>query len=146
MTTQVMTFEVAAPIGVAWAVVADFTRMPEWDPPIQAVERLSGTGELGTRYEVRAGFARAHVVLVAEVVDCAPPHILASAVHHHLLDQQTTWRLEPTTTGSRLTLTTEHTFKKWLRPLGWPPAFLTDRTEQWALKALIRLIEHEAKI
>ncbi|WP_326567117.1 SRPBCC family protein [Amycolatopsis rhabdoformis] len=51
-----MTFElsldVAAPPAEVFAFVADFTTTPQWYSAVHKVERVEGTGEVGTRYKV----------------------------------------------------------------------------------------------
>ena len=40
----------------AFAYVADFTTVAEWDPGIHTSRRVSGDGEVGTVYDVQADF------------------------------------------------------------------------------------------
>lgn len=51
-----MTFElsldIATPPARVFDFVADFTTMPMWYSAVKRVERVGGTGGLGTRYEV----------------------------------------------------------------------------------------------
>jgi len=51
-----MTFELSLDINATptrvFAFVADFTTMPRWYSAVRRVERVEGTGGLGTRYEV----------------------------------------------------------------------------------------------
>jgi uncharacterized membrane protein len=44
--------DIAAPAAKVFDFVADFATMPQWYSAVHRVHRLSGTGELGTRYEV----------------------------------------------------------------------------------------------
>jgi len=48
--------EVARPLEEAFAYVADFTTVAEWDPGIHASRRVSGDGGIGSVYEVEAAF------------------------------------------------------------------------------------------
>jgi carbon monoxide dehydrogenase subunit G len=50
------TIEVPTAPDQAFAYVADFTTVAEWDPGIHASQRLSGEGGVGTVYEVQAEF------------------------------------------------------------------------------------------
>jgi uncharacterized protein YndB with AHSA1/START domain len=51
-----MTFELSldiiAPPAKVFEFVADFTTMPRWYSAVKRVQRVEGTGGLGTRYEV----------------------------------------------------------------------------------------------
>jgi carbon monoxide dehydrogenase subunit G len=48
--------EVARPPDEAFAYVADFTTVAEWDPGIHASHKVSGDGGIGTVYDVQADF------------------------------------------------------------------------------------------
>lgn len=48
--------EVPRPIEAAFAYVADFTTVAEWDPGIHESRKISGDGGIGTVYDVRAEF------------------------------------------------------------------------------------------
>jgi len=52
----VRTLTVPAPADRVFAYLADFTTTTEWDPATVRTERLSGTGEVGTRYRNRSRF------------------------------------------------------------------------------------------
>jgi uncharacterized protein YndB with AHSA1/START domain len=47
-----LTVDIAAPAPRVFAFVADFTTMPRWYSAVRRVERVDGTGGVGTRYEV----------------------------------------------------------------------------------------------
>lgn len=47
-----LTVDIAAPPARVFAFVADFTTMPRWYSAVRRVERVDGTGGVGTRYEV----------------------------------------------------------------------------------------------
>jgi hypothetical protein len=51
MTFQ-LTIDIIAPPARVFEFVADFTTMPRWYSAVQRVQRVEGTGGLGTRYEV----------------------------------------------------------------------------------------------
>ncbi|GAA4245283.1 hypothetical protein GCM10022255_012000 [Dactylosporangium darangshiense] len=51
MTFQ-LNLDVAAPPARVFEFVADFTTMPRWYSAVQRVQRVEGSGGLGTRYEV----------------------------------------------------------------------------------------------
>jgi uncharacterized protein YndB with AHSA1/START domain len=52
-----MTFELTLDIDVppsrVFAFVSDFSTMPQWYSAVENVQRVSGTGALGTRYSIR---------------------------------------------------------------------------------------------
>jgi uncharacterized protein YndB with AHSA1/START domain len=48
-----LTLDIAAPPATVFDFVADFTTMPRWYSAVQTVERIDGTGGLGTRYAVQ---------------------------------------------------------------------------------------------
>jgi carbon monoxide dehydrogenase subunit G len=54
LVTEVI--EVPRPLEEAFAYVADFTTVAEWDPGIHASRRVSGDGGVGSVYEVQAEF------------------------------------------------------------------------------------------
>lgn len=47
-----LSLDIVAPPDTVFDFVADFTTMPRWYSAVRRVERTSGTGGLGTRYEV----------------------------------------------------------------------------------------------
>jgi uncharacterized membrane protein len=57
----------------AFAYVADFTKVAEWDPGIRSSVRVAGDGGMGTRYEVGAAFAGRVVPMTYEVIEYAAP-------------------------------------------------------------------------
>jgi uncharacterized protein YndB with AHSA1/START domain len=50
--TFTLTLDIAAPSSTVFDFVADFTTMPRWYSAVQRVERLAGSGGLGTEYAV----------------------------------------------------------------------------------------------
>jgi uncharacterized protein YndB with AHSA1/START domain len=68
MTFQ-LTLDVAAPPAAVFDFVADFTTMPTWYAAVERVDRIDGTGGIGTRYEVHrhlpGGPARNEVEITA---------------------------------------------------------------------------------
>src|SRR4051794_5872813 len=68
MTFQ-LTLDVAAAPATVFDFVADFTTMPRWYAAVQRVDRIDGTGGVGTRYEVHrhlpSGPARNEVEITA---------------------------------------------------------------------------------
>jgi carbon monoxide dehydrogenase subunit G len=48
--------EVPTPVEAAFAYVADFTTVAEWDPGIHESRKVSGDGGVGSVYEVQAEF------------------------------------------------------------------------------------------
>lgn len=51
MTFQ-LSLDIIAPPARVFEFVADFTTMPSWYSAVQRVQRIEGTGGLGTRYKV----------------------------------------------------------------------------------------------
>ncbi len=54
LVTEVI--EVPRSVEEAFAYVADFTTVAEWDPGIHSARRVSGDGGIGSVYEVQAEF------------------------------------------------------------------------------------------
>jgi uncharacterized protein YndB with AHSA1/START domain len=50
--TFTLNLDIIAPPSRVFEFVADFTTMPRWYSAVQRVQRVEGTGGLGTRYEV----------------------------------------------------------------------------------------------
>ncbi len=50
--TFTLNLDIIAPPPRVFEFVADFTTMPRWYSAVQRVQRVKGTGGLGTRYEV----------------------------------------------------------------------------------------------
>ncbi len=50
--TFTLNLDIVAPPSRVFEFVADFTTMPRWYSAVQRVQRVEGTGGLGTRYEV----------------------------------------------------------------------------------------------
>ena len=50
--TFTLNLDIVAPPSRVFEFVADFTTMPRWYSAVQLVQRVEGTGGLGTRYEV----------------------------------------------------------------------------------------------
>jgi uncharacterized membrane protein len=67
-----LTVDIAAPAPRVFAFVADFTTMPRWYSAVRRVERVDGTGGVGTRYEVHRdlpGGAALNEVAITSLVD-----------------------------------------------------------------------------
>lgn len=59
----------------AFALVADFSRLPEWDPGARAARRLdAGPLRTGSRFVVQYGLLGRRLALTYEVEICEPPH------------------------------------------------------------------------
>lgn len=50
--TFTLDLEIATPLEKVFDFIADFTNTPKWYSAVQRVERVSGSGRLGTLYEV----------------------------------------------------------------------------------------------
>lgn len=58
----------------AYAYLADFASILDWDPTVSAAELISGEpGELGARYRLVIGLPLRSIPLEYEVVEAAPP-------------------------------------------------------------------------
>jgi carbon monoxide dehydrogenase subunit G len=73
MITIQETVTTPRPRPEAFAYVADFTKVAEWDPGIRSSLRVAGDGGVGTRYEVGATFAGRVIPMTYEVVEYTPP-------------------------------------------------------------------------
>ena len=73
MITIQETVTTPRPRPQAFAYVADFTKVAEWDPGIRSSVRGAGDGGVGTRYEVGATFAGRVIPMTYEVVEYTPP-------------------------------------------------------------------------
>lgn len=96
----------ASPVEAAWAVLAAFDRIADWAPRVDHSSHLRGpaTGVGATR-RVQVG----RTVLVEEVVAWEPEHRLAYRIEGlppRLGRLTTTWSLDPTAGGTRVTVST----------------------------------------
>lgn len=73
MITIQETVNTPRPRPEAFAYVADFAKVAEWDPGIRSSVRVAGDGGVGTRYEVGATFAGRVVPMTYEVIEYAAP-------------------------------------------------------------------------
>lgn len=63
-----------ADTATAYAYLADFTSILEWDPTVRAAELIGGQpGALGSRYRVVVGLPLFSIPLEYEIVDAAAP-------------------------------------------------------------------------
>lgn len=106
---------VSRPIEEAFAYVADFETVAEWDPGVQAAERQTpGVEGVGAAYRVVATFRGREIPMTYETVEHDPPHrvvLVGEGANIHARDAITFEAVDATTT--RITYQAE--FK-----LRWP--------------------------
>lgn len=89
--------DIDAPAGEVWDMITDIDRWPEWNPDVKSA-RLEGELTPGSEFKWKAGPG----TIRSRLVEVDPGRSIAwtgrtmgiSAVH--------VWRLQPTTTGTRL--------------------------------------------
>jgi hypothetical protein len=106
--------DVAAPANDVWAVMTEFHRWPCWNPQIGET-KLEGPLAPGTRFRWRSG--RSAIKSVLRTVD--PPRELGWSGKTMGIHAEHVWRLEPTSTGVRVT-----TAESWR---GWPTRVMRKR-------------------
>jgi len=100
----------------AFAYVADFTKVAEWDPGIRSSVRVAGDGGVGTRYEVGATFAGRVVPMTYEVIEHAVPSRIVLRGLAATVEAVDTISFEDLATGgTRVTYQADFTLKGGLR-------------------------------
>ena len=73
----IRTLTVPAPVEQVFAYLSDFTTTNEWDPATVRTERISGSGEVGTRYRNISRFMGREAEVMYVVTDLEPDRRLA---------------------------------------------------------------------
>jgi carbon monoxide dehydrogenase subunit G len=75
MARFVDVIDLPLPPEAAFDLIADFSRLPEWDPGVLAAQRLdAGPLAVGSRFEVAYSFLGRQLPLSYEVRTCERPH------------------------------------------------------------------------
>jgi carbon monoxide dehydrogenase subunit G len=107
--------EVPRPLDEAFAYVADFTTVAEWDPGIRSSRRVSGEGGVGTVYEVQADFRGKTMPFTYTVTTLEPgKKIVLDGVGEKATSQDTI-SFEPAGEGTRITYGADFRLKGVLR-------------------------------
>lgn len=102
----------------AFARIAAFERVPEWDETIVEAQRLAdGETVMGSRFRVVSRFGGRNVELVYEVVAFDPPRTLVLVARNPSFEARDTVTVEPAGDGSRVT------YEAVLELSGWRRAF-----------------------
>lgn len=138
---------VACPIEDAFAFLADPRNLPAWVDPVSHVELVDGTEtvEVGTRFEQRvdadgasageAGPAR----FTGRIVEHTPPERVGFRFEGETGHVETTFELETTRRGTRVTEAVEVPLTRWATKLLAPVLWLANRRR---LKEQLAELEH----
>lgn len=105
MSATTRSTEIAAAPDVVWAALADYAGISAWAPTVDhsslLTEQSSGVGAVR---RIQAG----RFTLVEEVVAWEPPSVLAYTIDGvpAVRSVTSTWRVEPSGSGSRVSITT----------------------------------------
>jgi carbon monoxide dehydrogenase subunit G len=132
--------EVPRPPGAAFAYVADFTTVAEWDPGIHSSRRLTGEGGVGTTYEVQAEFRGKTMPFTYTVTELEPGRRIVLDGVGEKATSRDTIVFEPAGEGTRITYSAEFKLKGVLKVAG---PFLGRTFRDLARKAMAGL---EAKL
>lgn len=97
-----ITIEIAAAPARVWAVLSDFENWPQWTPSVRSVRRLDA-GPVGAGNRVRICQPK-FPPAVWEVTEFQPDHHFSWHSSAPGIQVVATHVIEPTTTGSRVTL------------------------------------------
>lgn len=137
-------FRTDAPPEVAFAVLADLTRLPEWDPPVETSTLIDGDGGAGSTWRATTRFGPMSVEVATEILTVDPPTQLEMHVTARYLDEQIRWNVAGTADGSEITLRTNHRFTGPARPMNQLLPIFGRPLQNAALKRLARCIESTA--
>lgn len=134
------TLTVPRPAEDVFAYLQDFTTTEEWDPGTVRTDRVSGDGDVGTRYENVSRFLGRETRLEYVVEEAQAPRRLRLRGENKTVVSEDTMTLTPTPGGTDLTYRAEFTFKgaaRFVAPL-LAPAFkrLGDEAEKGLRAAL----------
>ena len=137
MTTLTESVEVGAPIDEAFALVADFSRLAEWDPNVATSRVVSGRAlEKGARLAVGVRFIGRIVPLEYELTAIAPPAIVTYIGRGKTVTSTDTVEFAPVGTGTRIGFRADVEFRSWGRLLGPLVSFISRRQARAALARL----------
>lgn len=144
MPTIRRTVTAAAPVGVVYPYLADFSNAEEWDAGTVSCRRMSGDGGVGTRYENVSSFRGRESTLVYETRELDTDRKLVMRGTNKSIEAIDTMTFEPTASGgTTVTYVAEFTFQglaKLATPfLGKPLEKLGDDAQKSMTAALARL-------
>lgn len=138
---------VACPIEDAFAFLADPRNLPAWVGPVSDVELVDATEtvEVGTRFEQRVDADEgteaetAPARFTGRIVEHAPPERVAFRFEGEAGHVETTFELEATRRGTRITEAVEVPLTRWATKLLAPVLWLVNRRR---LKEQLAELEH----
>lgn len=137
MITIQETVTTSRPRPEAFAYVADFTKVAEWDPGIRSSARVAGDGGVGTRYEVGATFSGRVVPMTYEVLEhVAPGRIVLRGVAPTVEAVDTITFEETAAGGTRVVYRADFTLKGPIRYVGFLMRPLFGRLGRKAIRGL----------
>ena len=96
----------------AFALIADFRNLADWDPGVHSSVQASGDGvELGATYDVEVQVGRGTSVLTYEVTHVAPDRLLRVVGEDRRFRSVDVIEVEPTADGSIITYDATLTLK-----------------------------------
>ncbi len=136
--------EIEAPPERAFAVIADWSRHPEWQPTLESVEAPpGGVAAGGHLVEHRSGFGQ-HITFDVEVVEWNPPHqirVSASSRSRIHLAADEEFTVEPSAAGaSTVQMALEFELPLVLRPLAHGVGLEVGKQLEESLAALRDLV------
>ena len=99
-----LSLDVAAPPGEVFEFIADFTTTPTWYSAVKSVQRVEGTGGLGTRYEVRRDLPGGAAVNDVEITSFADGEEVTFTSLNGPTPFVYRYRVQPLQDATRLTL------------------------------------------
>lgn len=138
------TVETQAPPAAVFAYLSDFTTTTEWDPGTVVTERISGDGDVGTRYRNVSEFRGRRTELEYRVETLEAPSLIVLRGSNKTVDATDRMEIAPREGGgTRVTYRADFTFKglaKLATPfLGGPLSKLGDEAQQGMHEALAGL-------
>jgi carbon monoxide dehydrogenase subunit G len=131
------------PLDAVFAYLTDFTTTTEWDPGTVRTERVSGDGDVGTRYRNTSRFMGRETELEYLVTDRVPGQRFALRGENATVVATDTMTFAPQGQGTQVTYHADFEFKgvaRFVAPLLAPALRkLGDEAEQGMREALQRL-------
>lgn len=106
---------VDTPPDAVFAYLADFTTTQQWDPSTIRTERISGDGNVGTRYVNTSRFAGRTSEITYEVTSMTPGQSIELRGVNQFLVARDTITVAPQSGGTRITYRVRFAFQGWLR-------------------------------
>lgn len=137
-------FQTTASPEVAFGVVADLSRLPEWDPPVQTSTLLRGDGGPGSIWRATTRLGPMRVEVRTEIVDVDAPSRIAMHVTARYLDERVEWSVVRAGRGAEVTLRTHHRFSGPARPMNLLLPVVGRPMQDASMRRLRRCIEATA--